>query len=90
MKALLIYLAVINVVTFCVYAADKYFAIKNMWRVPERTLLLLAAAGGSIGALFGIFLIRHKTRHKRFALGVPLMAAAHMALLAAAIGEGWL
>lgn len=90
MKYFLIYLAVINVATFCFYAADKIFAIKGMWRIPERRLLLLAVAGGAAGATAGIFLLRHKTKHRQFAVGVPVMLAVELLLLAAAAYAGML
>ena len=67
-------LGVMNLVTFLVYAADKRIAQsrKGGRRVPERTLLLLAFCGGCIGALFGMLLCRHKTKHAKFLILVPL------------------
>lgn len=70
---LLIYLAGINAITFAAFGIDKAKAIKNQWRIPEKTLLGLAFAGGSVGALLGMYLFRHKTRKARFVAGVPLM-----------------
>lgn len=70
-KEIVIYLSVINMLTFCVYGIDKRKAIRKQWRVPERTLLFLAVIGGSIGALAGMQVFRHKTRHLKFKLGVP-------------------
>ena len=70
-KEIVIYLIVINMLTFCVYGIDKRKAIRKQWRVPERTLLFLAVIGGSIGALAGMQVFRHKTRHLNFKLGVP-------------------
>ena len=70
-KEIVIYLIVINMLTFCVYGIDKRKAIRKQWRVPERTLLFLAVIGGSIGALAGMQVFRHKTRHLKFKLGVP-------------------
>ena len=61
--------------------ADKRRARQRRWRVPEATLLLLSALGGSGGLLLGMLLFRHKTRHLKFALGVPLMLLAQLALL---------
>jgi uncharacterized membrane protein YsdA (DUF1294 family) len=61
--------------------ADKCKAMKNAWRIPEATLLGLAAIGGSLGALIGMQLFRHKTRHPKFYLGVPLLLILHIALL---------
>ena len=70
-KEIVIYLIVINMLTFCVYGIDKRKAIRKQWRVPERTLLFLAVIGGSIGALAGMQVFRHKTQHLKFKLGVP-------------------
>ena len=60
------YLVLVNVIAFTVYGADKRRAQKDRWRVPERTLFLLAVLGGSIGALLGMRVFRHKTRHWYF------------------------
>ncbi len=67
-------LGLMNLVTFFVYAADKRIAQKNRGgrRVPERTLIALAFCGGCIGALLGMVLVRHKTRHAKFVILVPL------------------
>ena len=70
---LLIYLLIINVVTFFVYGIDKYKAKHAKWRISEATLLLLAAIGGSIGAWFGMKVWHHKTMHKKFKYGVPVI-----------------
>ena len=64
MQELLICLLVINVITFVVYGIDKLKAKKHWWRISEATLLLLAAAGGSIGAWLGMKVWHHKTMHK--------------------------
>ena len=63
-EALLYYLIVINVVTFLVYGIDKWKAKQGSWRISEATLLILAAIGGSIGALLGMKIWHHKTMHK--------------------------
>lgn len=68
---ILIYLLAINVVAFFVYGIDKYKARHAKWRIPELVLLLLAAAGGSVGAWCGMKVWHHKTRHKKFRYGVP-------------------
>lgn len=65
------YLLAINIVTFFVYGIDKYKARKEKWRISEATLLMLAAIGGSIGALLGMKTWHHKTKHKKFKYGVP-------------------
>ena len=67
------YLLIVNAVTFLVFGIDKKRAKKEQWRVPERTLLLLALAGGSVGALAGMYTFRHKTRQIKFSVGIPVI-----------------
>ena len=76
----LTYLVVINIVTFFVYGIDKWKAKKSKWRVPEATLLGLAVIGGSIGAWLGMKTWHHKTLHRKFIYGVPLILIAQIAL----------
>ncbi len=76
-----IYLVAINAATFFVYGIDKWKARRSMWRIPEATLLGLAAIGGSIGAWLGMRVWRHKTMHKKFQLGIPLIIVAQTALI---------
>lgn len=76
MKLLLYYLLLINAAGFLLMLVDKWKAKKNRWRVRESTLLLVAALGGSIGSLAGMYLFRHKTQHLKFTLGIPLILAA--------------
>ena len=66
-------IAMLSVITFVVYGIDKWKAKKDKWRIPESTLLLLAIVGGSIGALLGMKVWHHKTMHKKFKYGVPLI-----------------
>ena len=77
----LIYLAVINVVTFFVYGIDKWKAKKSKWRVPEATLLMMAILGGSIGAWLGMKVWHHKTLHKKFRYGVPAIIIVQLTLI---------
>ena len=77
---LLVWLAVINLLTFIVYGADKRRARKGKWRVPEKTLFLLPLLGGSIGALLGMRTFRHKTKHWYFVWGIPAILLAQIAL----------
>lgn len=71
MKFLLLYLLIVNAAGFLVMTIDKLLAKKNAWRIPERTLMLTAAIGGSIGVLTAMYTVRHKTKHIKFYLGVP-------------------
>lgn len=77
---LLVWLAVINLLTFIVYGADKHRARKGKWRVPEKTLFLLPLLGGSIGALLGMRVFHHKTKHWYFVWGIPAILLAQIAL----------
>ena len=77
---LLVWLAVINLLTFIVYGADKRRARKGKWRVPEKTLFLLPLLGGSVGALLGMRVFYHKTKHWYFVWGIPAILLAQIAL----------
>ena len=77
----LIYLAVINVVTFFIYGIDKWKAKKSKWRIRETALLGLAVLGGSIGAWLGMKVWHHKTLHKKFKYGVPAIIIIQLALI---------
>lgn len=72
-KLILLYLLIVNAVSFLLMLVDKRKARKKLWRIPEATLLLCAAIGGSIGSLAGMYTFRHKTRHLKFTLGIPVM-----------------
>ena len=80
-EALLYYLIVINVVTFLVHGIDKWKAKQGSWRISEATLLILAVIGGSIGALLGMKVWRHKTMHKKFKYGLPLILIIQIILI---------
>ena len=75
------YLVAINIVDFFVYGIDKLKAKRNRWRIPESTLLLLAVIGGSVGALLGMKVWHHKTMHKKFTYGIPLIIAVQILFL---------
>lgn len=66
-------LLTLNLLTFIIYGIDKFKAKKSKWRIPESTLLLLAVIGGSIGAWLGLQVWRHKTQHKKFYIGIPMI-----------------
>lgn len=76
MKILVIYLPAVNLLAYLLMGIDKKRAREGRWRVSERTLLLTAAAGGSAGAALGMISFRHKTRHLKFTLGIPLILLA--------------
>ena len=84
------WLILINIVTFVVFGLDKLLAKHPRFRqrVPEKNLLLLAVVGGSVGALLGMLVFRHKTLHRVFRVGVPVILAVQL-LLAAAIALYW-
>lgn len=73
MKYLLIYLLTINAAGFALMLIDKWKAKKNRWRIPEATLIGVAALGGSIGSLLGMYTVRHKTKHIKFTVGIPVI-----------------
>ena len=81
MREFIYFLIGINVLTFLLYGIDKWKARRGKWRIPEDTLIWLAIAGGSIGALLGMFLFRHKTKHRKFALGVPAIFLVQVGLI---------
>ena len=77
----LIYLAIINVITFFLFGIDKLKAKRSKWRVSEAMLLGMAAIGGSIGAWLGMMVWHHKTLHKKFRYGIPLILMVQIGLL---------
>jgi uncharacterized membrane protein YsdA (DUF1294 family) len=79
-KILIAYLLLINIITLILYGIDKWKAKHNMWRIPEATLIILAAVGGSIGAFAAMKLFHHKTMHKKFYIGVPVIIILQIAL----------
>lgn len=82
MEEIICYLLAINIATFLLYGIDKYKAKKGKWRISEATLLTMAAIGGSIGAWAGMRLWHHKTMHKKFKYGTPLIIIMQIALVA--------
>lgn len=74
-KLLILYLLLVNASGFLLMLVDKLKAKKNLWRIPEATLFLVAAMGGSVGSLVGMYLLRHKTKRFHFILGMPLIFA---------------
>ena len=80
MHIILYYLLAVNIATFFLYGIDKYKAKKNQWRISEATLLTMAAIGGSIGAWTGMRIWHHKTMHKKFKYGIPVIIILQVAL----------
>lgn len=81
MTELVYWLIGINLVSFLIFGADKWKAKRGRWRIPEDALILLAVFGGSVGALAGMYVFRHKTRHNKFRWGIPLILLAQLALM---------
>lgn len=77
---LLYYLAAVNVLAFALMGIDKAKAKRGAWRIPEKVLFLSALIGGSIGAIAGMFVFRHKTKHLSFVLGLPAILLLQLAL----------
>ena len=75
------YLFAINIVSFFLYGIDKYKAKKNKWSISEATLLIIAVIGGSIGAWVGMRLWHHKTMHKKFKYGIPVIMIMQVCLV---------
>ncbi len=83
MKLLLPYLILINFFGFFLMLLDKQKARRNAWRIPERALILAALIGGSVGVYAGMQLFRHKTRHPKFYIGIPVILLLHFLLAGA-------
>jgi len=85
MTYIVLYLATISLLAIILTAHDKRAAQQRKWRVRESTLLLIAALGGSVAMLLTMRLIRHKTKHTKFMVGIPVIIALQIALAAAAL-----
>ena len=82
---LLLYLAVINIIGIIVTIHDKIAAKKNKWRISEKTLFILSALGAGVSVYITMLLIRHKTKHKRFMIGIPVILILELILIGALI-----
>ena len=82
---LLIYLAAINIVAFFLYGIDKWKARHDKWRITEARLIWIAVAGGSIGALLGMKIWHHKTKHNKFRFGLPAILILQIAAVVAVV-----
>ncbi len=83
-KFLVVWLLAVNLISFGQMYSDKRRARRNQWRIPERTLFLTAWLGGSVGAILGMYLFRHKTKHLKFVFGMPAIL-----ILQLAVWIGW-
>ena len=81
MEYLVIYISIINIISFLVMYYDKKRSIKHKWRVPESRLFLYASIFGSLGIWIGMYIFRHKTKHVRFVLGVPIILVIQLIIL---------
>ena len=86
MQALKLYLVTINAIAFLLMLVDKYKAKKNLWRIPEATLMGVAAIGGSFGDMVGMYTVRHKTRHKKFTVGIPALLIIQILIIKCLLG----
>ncbi len=76
-----ILIAILNLISFSLFALDKYFAVKGMWRISEKTLMLSAVLMGAFGASLAMLLVRHKTKKTMFVVGLPLVLIVQILLL---------
>ncbi len=81
LKIILSYLLIINLLGFFIMLIDKQRAIHREWRIPEKTLILISVFGGAIGMLLGMSSFRHKTKHKKFTIGVPFILLMQICLI---------
>ena len=84
MRILMYYLIAVNVAAWIMYGLDKWKARSGKWRISERNLLIVALIGGSVGALAGMLMFRHKTKKPKFVIGIPVMLVVHCVIVAAA------
>lgn len=83
---MLIYLCIINALGFVLMLTDKYKARKKLWRIPETTLFGVAVLGGSLGCIAGMYTVRHKTKHLKFTIGMPLILAVQAIFIILVLG----
>ena len=77
-KIIIYYIVLINIGNFVLFAIDKHLSIKNRERIPESTLILLSAMGGALGGLCSMYIFRHKTKHAKFYICLPLFLVLHI------------
>lgn len=89
-KIIIGYAVIINIIGFFSMLIDKRRAIKNKWRIPEKTLFLFAIIGGSAGSIAGMRLFRHKTKHWYFAYGMPSILIVQIVIISLLLGKYYL
>lgn len=87
MDIVMTYLVMMNALGLAIMGIDKKRAIKNEWRIPEKTLFTVSIIGGSIGTLMGMYLFRHKTKHWYFVVGMPAILVIQLVLCALYFGK---
>ena len=87
MYFIIAYVIIINIIGLLSMLIDKYRAIKNKWRIPEKTLFLIAILGGSIGSNIGMRLFRHKTKHWYFVFGMPAILIIQLVIIFLVLGK---
>lgn len=80
-KYFIFYFIIINIISFILMFLDKRRAIKNKWRISENTLMLVSILGGSIGGILGMYTFRHKTKHLKFKVGIPIILIIQLLIL---------
>ena len=80
-KYFIFYFIIINIISFILMFLDKRRAIKNKWRISENTLMLVSILGGSIGGILGMYTFRHKTKHIKFKVGIPIILIIQLLIL---------
>ena len=88
-QILCIYLLAVNLLLFALMGIDKWKAKRGAWRIPEKTLFLTAALGGSVGGILGMKVFRHKTRHNSFKYGFPAILIAQLAVIGGVVYLFW-
>ena len=88
-QILTVYLLAVNLLLFALMGIDKWKAKRGAWRIPEKTLFLTAALGGSVGGILGMKVFRHKTRHNSFKYGFPAILLAQLAVIGGVVYLFW-
>lgn len=72
-ESIIVYIIVVNIFTIILMRIDKQKAVKSQFRIPERTFFLLSILGGAVGTYIGMKVYRHKTKHGKFTIGIPIL-----------------